>query len=66
MFGLHDGTFTHVAGAIVTALGSGVGFRYISIAARDIPQPEPTDSRWYKFFYNFLQDAFANPDKKVK
>lgn len=54
---------------ILSALGglvsTGVLWRWASYAVRDLPAPVATSSTFYQWLYNFLQDVFANPDKKV-
>lgn len=62
---LHDGGTAHVVGAMLSFFGGGGAWRYASLAVRTMPTPLKTDSRWYNWLYDFLQSAFANPDKKV-
>jgi len=56
----------HIGGALASFFGGGGAWRYASLAVRNLPTPLPTDSRWYEWLFNFLQDVFANPDKKAK
>jgi hypothetical protein len=38
----------------------------LSAAARALPDPAPTGSRWYLWFYRFAQNVLANFDKSQK
>lgn len=60
---LQQQLFAYLAGHLVAfVLGGGISL-LTSAAARALPEPLPMGSRLYLFFYRFVQNLLANPDK---
>jgi hypothetical protein len=49
--------------SVLTFLSGSVVAIVFSAFARALPQPVPLGSRWYLFFYAFIQNLLANFDK---
>jgi len=54
--------FDHWGGLLAAIGGAGVATRYLSAAARALPALIPMGSRFYQWFYAFVQNVLANPD----